>query len=233
MTFEIKQEKFEGPLELLLELIEKEKFSISEVSLAAVTDNFLSHVRGLERIDPEVLSDFLVIAAQLMLIKSRALLPSLSFGEEEEASIDELAKRLVVYKRMRELAQELKSFEAHGIHIYTREAYVGREVIFYPPPGVDRGVLASVFRSVLALLPKFEKMVEDKIRRIISLEERIAHIHAVLTEKLEQKFSEIVSGAKEKTEVIVNFLAILELARGRMVELDQTQPFEDIIIRRL
>ena len=233
MPFEIKQEKFEGPLELLLELIENQKFSISEVSLAAVTDDFLRHVRGLARIDPEILSDFLVIAAQLMLIKSRTLLPSLAYDKEEEASIDELEGRLIEYKRIRELAQGLKRLEARNMRIYTRDAYVGMEVVFYPPPGVDGGALASAFRNVLALLPKFEKMVEDKMRRIISLEERIRHIRAALTEKLEQKFSELISGAKEKVDVIVSFLAILELARGRIVDLDQAQPFEDIVIKRL
>src|SRR3989344_3794745 len=108
MTYIMKQEKFEGPMELLLELIEKEKLSISEISLAKVADEYISYVKGLEKIDPEELAEFLVVAAHLMLIKSRSLLPQLKLTEEEEGSIEELEKRLKEYQRLRQLAGELK-----------------------------------------------------------------------------------------------------------------------------
>ncbi len=232
MVFAVKQEKFEGPLELLLELIEKEKLSISEISLASVTDEYIKHVRSLEKIDPESLAEFLVVAAQLMLIKSRTLLPNLALSEEETASIDELERRLEEYKKIRELAKGLGILEKKKSQIFGREAYLGMDPVFYPPPRLTLEALKTAFADFLAALPKIEKLAEDKIRHIISLEEKIKHIRAFLQHAMEQAFSDVIKGTKEKVEVIVSFLAILELAKQKFVALEQDKPFEDIIIKR-
>lgn len=228
-----KQEKFEGPLGLLLELIEKEKLSISEISLAKITDDYIKYVKSLEKIDPESLAEFLVVAAQLMLIKSRSLLPSLKFSEEETHSIEELEKRLVEYKRLRELTKEIQKIEAKHAFIFTREAYLGMDPIFYPPKKLVAAALKDAFASFLAALPKIEKLAEESIKKIISLEEKISHIRLFLQGALEKAFSELVRGATEKVDVIVSFLAILELARQKFVELDQQKPFADITIKRI
>lgn len=233
MQFQIKQEKFEGPLDLLLELIEKQKLSISEISLAKVTDEYLANVRFLGKIDPEQLAEFLVVAAHLMLIKSRSLLPVLNLNEEEEASIEELEKRLKEYKRTKELALELKILESGGRHIFTREAYTGIDPIFYPPKKLTLLNIAETFASFLAALPKIEKLVEEKICRIVSLEEKISHIKAFLQGAMERVFSEVVRGTKEKVEIIVSFLALLELSKQKFVELHQKDLFEDITIKKI
>ena len=233
MTFQTKQEKFEGPLELLLDLIEKEKLSISEVSLARVTDEYISYVKSLEKIDPLELAEFLVVAAQLMLIKSRSLLPNLVLSEEEQASVEDLEKRLEEYRKIRELAKELKKLESDHRYIATREAYFGFAPIFYPPKKLTARSLADVFAAFLASLPKIEKLAEEKIKKIISLEEKIAHIRSFLQNTMEKAFSELIIGAKEKIEVIVSFLAILELAKQKFIELDQEKLFEDIRIKKL
>src|SRR3989344_9240027 len=143
--FEIKQEKFEGPLELLLELIEKEKLSINEISLAKVTDDYLSHIKSLGKIDPIKLGEFLVVASQLMLVKSRSLLPDLAESEEEQGSIAELESRLLEYQRIRNLARELKKLEEAGRLIQSREAYLNLDRVFYPPPKLDAGRLREAF----------------------------------------------------------------------------------------
>ena len=233
MVFEIKQEKFEGPLDLLLDLIEKEKLSVSEISLAKVTDDYIKHVKSLEKLDPEQLAEFLVVAAHLMLIKSRSLLPNLKLSEEEEQSIEDLEKRLAEYKKIRELAGFLKKLEAEQRQIFTREAYLGMEPVFYPPPKLKAGILAQAFASFLESLPKIEKLAEEKLRKIISLEEKITSIRAFLQSTMERAFSDIVKGAKEKVEIIVSFLAILELAKQKFVDLHQQKPFEDIILKKL
>lgn len=233
MSFQIKQEKFEGPLELLLELIEKEKLAISEISLAKVADEFIRHVKALQKIDPEELAEFLVVAAHLMLIKSRSLLPQLELSEEEEVSIKDLERRLKEYQRLKELAGELKRLEAKGMRIISREAYGGMEPVFYPPPKLSLEILREAFAAVLASIPKIEKLAEEKLRRIISLEEKISHIRSLLAGALEKTFSDVVKNAKEKMEVIVSFLAILELAKQKFLELKQEKAFEDIIIKRL
>ena len=232
MTYLIKQEKFEGPLEVLLELIEKEKLSISEISLAKVTDDYIKYVKSLEKIDPESLAEFLVVAAELLLIKSRSLMPDLKLSEEEELSIEDLEKRLREYKEIKNLAKELKKLEAKKEVIFTREAYHGMEAIFYPPPKLSVSALKESFAAFLAALPKIEKLAEEKIKKIISLEEKINHIRAFLQDTLEHAFSELIKGAKEKVEVIVSFLAILELSNQKFVELRQKYPFSDIIIKK-
>ena len=231
--FEIKQEKFEGPLELLLELIEKEKLSINEISLAKVTDDYLSHVKSLGKIDPIKLGEFLVVASQLMLVKSRSLLPGLAAGEEEQGSIAELESRLLEYQRIRNLAKELKKREEMRVWIQSREAYLGIDQVFYPPPKLTVERLREAFALFLAALPKIEKLVEERIRKIVSLEEKITHIRSFLQGSVERAFSEIVKGTREKVEIIVSFLAILELARQKFVELEQKSPFEEILVKRI
>ena len=233
MVFQLKHEKFEGPLELLLDLIENEKLSISEISLAKVTDDYISYVKSLGKIDPESLAEFLVIAAHLMLIKSRSLLPSLALSKEDEASIEDLTARLAEYQRIRDITKELKKIESERRYIFTREAYQGMEPVFYPPPKFRIAMIPEAFMRVLATIPKFEKLAEEKIKKILSLEDKIKQVRSFLQEHMEKAFSELTKGAKEKIEIIVSFLAILELARQRFVELEQEKPFEDITIKKL
>lgn len=233
MQFVVQQEKFEGPLDVLLDLIEREKLSISEISLAQVADSYIVYVKSLEKIDPEHLAEFLVVAAHLMLIKSRTLLPSLQLSQEDEGSIEELEKRLVEYQKIRELAKEMKKMEGKKQVILTHEAFWKIEPVFYPPRQFTLSALGDAFAAFAAALPKIEKIAEEKIRKIISLEEKIGHIRSFLSNSLEGAFSQLVKGAKEKVEVIVSFLAILELAKQKFLELDQEKLFEDIKIRKI
>lgn len=233
MTFQIKQSGFEGPLELLLELIEKEQLAISEISLAKVADEYIGYVKKLEKIDPEELAEFLVVAAHLMLIKSRSLLPQLKLTEEEEGSIEDLERRLKEYQRLRELARELKLQEGRKLRIISREAYWGMDPVFYPPQKLTGARLKDAFAAVLVSVPKIEKLAEEKIRRIISLEEKITHIRAFLQDALERTFSDLVQNVKEKVEIILSFLAILELSKQKFLELRQDKAFGDISIRRV
>lgn len=234
-AYTVRQEKFEGPLELLLELIQARELSINEISLARVTDEFIAHFRGLEErgeAGPEVLSEFLVVAATLLLIKSRSLLPGFALAPEEEASIQELESRLAEYQRVKELAAELARLAAGGPKSFSREAYAGERPAFRPPTNVSPKLLASAFRALLSAIPKARELAQESIRKVVSLEEKIRELEALLRERVERAFSELVAGAKEKVEVIVSFLAILELARQRLVNLHQTKPFAEIIIRR-
>lgn len=233
MEFVLKHEKFEGPFELLLELIEKEKLAISDISLAKVTDEYIAYVKTLERLDPEALAEFLVVAAQLMLIKSRSLLPTLALNEEEEESIDELEKRLSEFKKLQELVQELKKFESVLPVMVSRESFIALEPIFYPPPKLTLEKIGQSFSSFLAAIPKVQKLAEEKLTRVISLQEKITHIREFLMNSVEKAFSELVSGSKEKVEVIVSFLAILELARQKFIDLDQNELFSEIRIKKL
>lgn len=233
MKFIVQQEKFEGPLELLLELIEKEKLAVSEISLAEVTDEYLRFVKTLGAIDPEQLASFLVVAAQLLLIKSRSLLPQLRLSAEDQQSIEELEERLTEYKKIRERAHRLKELAHAGLSIITRQAYQELPVIFYPPAGLTMDLIRETFAAFCAALPKLEKLAEEKLKRIISLEEKVAHIRLFLQDTIERAFSELTKNAKEKVDVIVSFLALLELAKQKFVDLKQQKLFEDIVIKKL
>jgi len=216
----------------LLELIEKETLSISEISLARVTDEYLAHVKNLNSVDPEELAEFLVIAACLMVMKSRSLLPDLTLGTEEEKSIGELERRLEAYKRIKELSRELERLEKEAKRMFTREAYRGMREGFYPPPDLELSDIEEAFRHFLLSIPNPETLEEEKIKKIISIEERIACIRASLEGALEDTFSKVLGGAKEKLEVIVSFLALLELAKQKFLDLEQQELFKDITIRK-
>lgn len=235
MAYRVQQEKFEGPLDLLLELIQAEKLSINEISLAKVTDGFIAHLKTIQaagEADQEVLAEFLVVAAQLLLIKSRSLLPQFQVSAEEEESIAELEQRLAEYQKLKALAADLAPMARGGPKSFSREAYLGLPPVFYPPKKFGAPMLVQAFQAVIAALPKIEQLVQEKIRKVISLEEKIQELHSLLREKVERAFSEVVAGAKEKVEVIVSFLALLELAKQKLVTVDQKDRFGDITIRR-
>ncbi|MEK7082814.1 MAG: segregation/condensation protein A, partial [Patescibacteria group bacterium] len=117
--------------------------------------------------------------------------------------------------------------------IVSRESFIGLEPIFYPPPKLTLRKIESAFGAFLAALPKVQKLAEEKLKRVISLQEKINHVRRFLTESVEKAFSELVSGSHEKVEVIVSFLAILELARQKFIDLSQDKLFSDIKIKRL
>ncbi len=235
MPYTVKQEKFEGPLDLLLELIQEQKLSINEISLGRVTDEFIQYLKQLGAdgtADQEVLAEFLVVAATLLLIKSRSLLPQFQASPEEEESIAELEGRLAEYQRLKTLSQELGQLAKGGPKAFSREAFAGTAPVFYPPQRFGVAILVQAFEGILQALPKIEKLVEEKLKRVISLEEKIRELQSFLQERVERVFSELVSGAKEKVEVIVSFLALLELTKQKLVSVEQKQLFGDITMRK-
>ena len=137
----IKTEKFEGPFALLLDLIEKEKLRVSDLSLAQVADQYLEHIRGNEGIDLANLAEFLSVASKLILIKSRALLPVLEFTEEEEEEIKDLARQLEEYKKFKEASQAIGRMLYSPRVSYCRESYVGVVSAFYPPENIKSAAI--------------------------------------------------------------------------------------------
>lgn len=232
MPFAITDEKFSGPLDFLLQEIEKEKLSINEIAIARITDGFLNYIKSLPSHMHHEIAEFLVVASQLLLIKSRSLLPSLEITEEEHASIEELENRLKVLQKIREVMEELKKLFGKKNTLYERESFVGREIIFYPPPQLTADNLAEAFQEVLAAIPKSRELPKDEIKKIISLEEKIAELQQRMANHAMRLFSDMVRGTTDKAEIIVSFLAILELARKRIIDLEQSARFGDISIKK-
>lgn len=219
-------------MELLLELIEKDELSINDISLGKVADEFVAHIKALEHIDREQLAEFLVVASQLILIKSRTLLPQISLSEEEKYSIDELERRLIEYTRIREYAKAIQEMWGNKRHIFTREFYSGLPVVFYPPKTASAELLGNILREVINAIPKIEKLAEEKIRKIISLEEKIKDLQSLLQEKVERVFSELIGTGKDKIEIIVSFLAMLELVKQKLISVNQEERFGKIMLKK-
>lgn len=226
--YQVKLEKFEGPLELLLELIEKEKLSITELNLARVADQYLEHIRDNQNIHLENLADFLSVAAKLILIKSRALLPILKLSDEEEEEIEDLAQQLLEYKKFKEISAKIKKLALGSRACYSKPAYQGIRSVFYPPDDINAFDLKKYFQKVLAEIPTAETLQEEIVGEIITLEERISDLEVALRSKVETCFSELVSQAKDKIDVIISFLAMLEMVKQRVIKVEQKELFQDI-----
>ena len=233
MAYHIRLEQFEGPLDLLLALIEKEQLDITQVSLAKVADQYLEYLRNEESISLGNLASFLAIAARLILIKSRALLPVLGFSDEEEESMDDLELRLREYKRFREAAGTLGTLFGRGHIAHGRESFLGTQVVFYPPTGLTASDLRSHFADVLGDIPVFEILPEQEMRAVIPLEEKIVSLQNMLLERIETSFADLTCTATDRVEVIISFLAVLEMVKQRVIFAEQGEFFSDISIKRL
>ena len=232
MAYQIRLEQFEGPLDLLLSLIEKEKLDITHVSLAKVADQNLEYLKGEEVITLYNLSSFLSVAARLILIKSRALLPILHFSDEEEESMDDLEVRLREYKRFREVIGPLQELLGKKHGSYPRESFLGVTKVFYPPRTLTAQDLHSHFTNVLGEIPLFEVLPEKEIQAVITLEEKIMQLKQTLLERAESSFSDLIRLSSDRVEVIVSFLAILEMVKQRVIFVKQEEFFSDIRINR-
>lgn len=231
MVYHIKTEKFEGPLDLLLELIEKEKMNITEFSLAHVTDQYLEHIRTNENIHLENLAEFLAVASKLILIKSRALLPFLEFSEEEEEEIKDLATQLAEYKKFKEASLKLGEIAEKKRIAYSREIFSGVKSIFYPPEDLNVYDLKKYFQAILTEIPVIEKLEQEIVSEVMTLEQKIDDLQNFLRQKIETSFSELTANATDKIEVIVSFLAVLEMVKQRIVAVEQGELFKEIKLK--
>lgn len=230
--YNLSLEKFEGPLDILLGLVEEEKLSINEISLAQVAEQYITYLKSLEDMPKEELAAFLVIASTLILIKSRSLMPNLKISEEEEMDIKDLERRLRTYKFFRELAQKMRELAKPGRHLYGREAYVGMSSVFFPPEKIGAADLANILRDILTAIPVSESLPEDSIKKAISLEEKMAEFKERIEKVMNLDFAEVRKNAKEKVEVIVSFLAMLELVRQGWAVFEQKGIFANIELKK-
>ena len=231
--YNIKLEQFEGPLELLLNLIEEEKLDVTSVSLAKVADQYLDYISHRENIGLENLANFLMIASRLILIKSKALLPFLELTNEEEEEIKDLEYQLREYKKFKEITLEIKQVFDSSKMCFSREGFCGFHTFFFPPENINIFDLKKTFLKILEEIPLHEKLEEEMVREVVTLEEKIDHIRNMLREKMISSFSEIVVKAENKIEVIVSFLAMLELVKQRIIKAEQGGMFNEIKLKHI
>lgn len=231
MNYHIKLEQFEGPLDLLLQLTEQEKLDITRVSLSKVTDQYLEYIGNRENISLENLSQFLSVASKLILIKSKALLPLLRFTEEEEEEIKDLEHQLVEYKKFKDISREIEKMAQAGKFCFSRIGFSGFESFFCPPENVRAFDLKKSFEKVLGSIPFLEKLEEEVLEEVLTLEDKIIHLQDSLRKKAESLFSEIMASSKDRIDVVISFLALLEMVKQKIINVEQNELFEDIRIR--
>ena len=246
MDFSYKLESFEGPLDLLLHLIEKNKVNIYDIPIAMITDQYLEYVKHMEEESLDVVSEFLVMAATLLDIKAKMLLPKEVNEEgEEEDPRSELVARLLEYKTYKYMSLELKDMELDAEKIFYKSPTIPKEVEQYEQPvdldklldGVTLAKLQQIFQSVL----KRQKEKIDPVRSTfgtikkepVSLEQKIASVMSYARKNRKFSFRGMLSKQKDKTEVVVTFLALLELMKVGKIYLTQENLFDDMMIETL
>ncbi|MFC1662743.1 segregation and condensation protein A [Patescibacteria group bacterium] len=226
----IKIQHFEGPLDLLLNLIEDRELEISQISLAAVTDQYISLLRQAEDANPEELSDFLVVAAKLLLIKSKSLLPQLEKEAEDEGY--RLEQQLKMYKAFLDASKEIQGQIATKRYSYYRETSILIEPVFNPPKKLKLADLAEVFKNVISEVEPYLAPPPEAVMRTVNIEEKINQIKNLIFDQSFVNFSTLLKTTKSKMDVIITFLALLELVKQRSVAVVQKDMFNEIEIQK-
>ncbi len=226
----VKTHIFEGPLDTLLSLIEKRKLFINDISLAQVADDYIAYIKSLEDFPIADSAHFILIASTLVLIKSKSLLPTLSLTEDEEHSIDDLEARLNEYKKYKTLSRHLR--ERFGIQTeYLRLPSKEKIVVFTPDKNTSVARMHEIIKGIIQQIPKKEIVPKAVVAKVISLEEMIESLTERITKNMKMNFKDFAKvGKAEKLNVIVSFLAMLELVKQGIIAVRQDKDFHDIEI---
>lgn len=254
MPYELQTEKFKGPLEKLLELIETQKMDVSEVSMARVTEDFLKYLEAVKnasardvsasvgaaavfREDLRVVADFIAVASKLIFLKSKYLLPGLALTEEEEADIKDLEERLKIYQELKPALRIVAKLWRASHHSYSRQYLAGQggglvaHAIFYPGGNVAPAALAGSLERIFNTIKTYELETQTIKEKIVTLEEKIAEVMA----RIEREGNIEISSRRRdipRADIILLFLAILHLARDEQVSLRQEGIFSDIMVEK-
>lgn len=225
---------FEGPLDLLLHLIEEQQLDITKVSLAQVTHQYLDYIVSAEAINPDHLADFLVVAAKLIYIKSTVLLPQiLPADEEEEDAGDDLVRQLLLYRQFKRAAEYLRALEEQGNRAFVRVAPPVDLPKTVDLEGVTLDALVEAVRAALAIAPPAPPVNDVVAPLIITVDEKIAFVQGELARRGRVSFRHLIRQARNRMEIIVTFLAVLEMIKRRLVEAYQEVLFGEVMIATL
>ena len=244
--FKVKVGEFEGPLELLLDLIEKRKLHINSVSLSQVADDFIEHIKVLEEFPMADSADFILIASTLLLIKSKSLLPNLELTSEEEGSIGDLEERLREYQKYKVLTLQIQKMFGH--FLFFADEPKNRLVVFAPSKELGVESLYRAMAELLQNLPKPRLLPQVIVEKVISLEEMISALAERVQKSFKMSFSSFIKASNsakasmdksadgkdfatskgDKINVIVSFLAMLELVKRGAMRVSQQNHFADI-----
>ena len=243
MALEVKLQVFEGPLDLLLHLIDKNKIDIYDIPIVTITEQYLDYIRQMEHDDMEVTSEFLVMAATLLDIKCKMLLPAVVNEEgEEEDPRTELVEQLLQYKMYKYMSYELKDMQTGAELHFFRKKDLPKEVLTYEEP-VDLVELVgkNTMETLNNLLAQMLKRQKDKVdpiragfgrieREEIDMDRKALYVRAYVREHKRVSFRQLLEKQHSRSEIIVTFLVILEEIKTGQIEIEQEDIFGDILI---
>ena len=243
MAITVKVEAFEGPLDLLLQLIEKNKVNIYDIPIAMITDQYMEAIHAMEVPDLDVMSDFLLMAATLLSIKAKMLLPAEKDENDEEIDPrDELVRRLLEYKMYKYMSFELRDRQVDAARNMYREKNLPEEVASYRPPLDYDELLGDMTLSRLhEIFKSIVRKQEDKIDPIrsqygniekdeVDMDAKMLYVEAYAREHTQFSFRKLLEKQSSKMETIVTFLVILELMKMGKIMISQENTFDDIMI---
>jgi segregation and condensation protein A len=234
--YTIKLQEFEGPLDLLLFFIKRDELDIYNIPISRITKEFLDYIHYMESLDLEVAGEFVVVAAELMQIKVKMLLPPEPGEEEEQDPRANLVKRLVEYKRFKEVAATMSTREDEEREVFYRSYYEAdqRTVTDSEEDSSLRDVtlfdLIASFRFAVERMPK--KFVHEVVRLNVTIDEQIEFILDYFSRRSEATFLELVKDMEEKIRIVVTFIALLELIRAKRILVRQSETFGEVSIMR-
>ena len=239
MEYKVKIDEFEGPLDLLLYLIKEAKISIDNINVAEITEQYIDFIHNMEKLNLEIASEYLVMAAYLTFIKSRMMLPKASIDNEEidyeENPEEKLKMRLKIYKLFKDIIPYFKEQEEERSNFITKIPtdlsnefkLDSKEIIIADNTVYD---LLSAFNKVLKRY-QLHRPIKAKIKQQnITIDDRIVELRLLLKEKQSLRFIDIITSDSSKEFIVVTFLAILELAKNKLIYINQSELYQDIFI---
>ena len=237
MALEVKLEVFEGPLDLLLHLIDKNKVNIYDIPIVLITDQYIEYIDNMEKSDLNLVSEFLVMAAMLLDIKSKMLLP--------KDPRQDLVEKLLEYKMYKYMSYELKDRQIEAENSFYKAPDIPEEILSYVPPvdtrelmtGITLQRLREIFNEVIRRQENKVDPIRSKFGKIekeeVNMEEKMEFVHSYIKTHKTFLFRQLLSESKSRTQVIVTFLVILELIKGGKISVTQENRTDDILINSL
>jgi len=228
INFSFKTKAYQGPFELVLDLIEARKLLVNDLALAHITEDFIQHVRKQTEFPVEETANFIQIAATLLLIKSKSLIPDLALSEDENADVEDLKRRLAAYEKVRDASRELARLFGKNVMAPAGERLP--EPFFAPSRDLSKDALAEALARMLAAREAVEELPEARVKPLVTIEEMMNRLAKRVQSAITLTFKDFAKGTTEKVEVIVSFLALLELVKQGAVVAEQYNTFADIRI---
>ena len=235
--YAIKIDNFEGPLDLLCHLIDKNKMDIYDIKISEITDQYIDYLNQMEKMNLDIASEFLVMASTLLYIKSRSLLPNLK-EEEEELTEEQLLERIIEYKKYKEITKDLK----HNFEIYSKRMYHFAEIIPLPKQRIEKNYAPEFIPTLYAQIvernnPKVNQNAQNiekiAITETYTVGSKVKEMFKVLMKKPKFIFNKLYTLSKcNKQEVVTAFTGLLELSRRSKVATTQEELFGDIIVEK-